>query len=61
MTGGKTYTCECCGQTFQSDWTDEDAAREFRATFPNADIAERAEVCEPCYIMLKAICPSGIP
>lgn len=55
----KTYTCDSCGKTFESGWSDEEAAAETQANFPGIDITDRDEagvVCEDCYehIMARA-------
>jgi hypothetical protein len=48
---GARYTCEACGETFSppDDWTDDDAAAEFSATFGAPLPSDAAVVCDPCY------------
>ena len=47
-----TFTCDNCGKTFDSDWSDEEAAAEAQENFPGIDISDRDEagvVCDDCY------------
>jgi hypothetical protein len=47
-----TYTCDSCRKTFESEWTDEEAAAEAEDLFPGMDITNRAEarvVCDDCF------------
>lgn len=54
-----TFTCDNCGKTFESDWSDEDAAAEAQENFPGIDVTDPDEaglVCDDCYqeIMARA-------
>ena len=54
-----TYTCASCGETFESGWSDEEAAAEAQENFPGIDVSDPAEagvVCDDCYehIMARA-------
>ena len=51
---GKTYTCAQCGETFKSEWSDEEAQAEARANFSPEELADTAVVCDDCYKMLMA-------
>jgi DNA-directed RNA polymerase subunit RPC12/RpoP len=54
---GNSYTCESCGKTFDSDWSDEDAAAEAQENFPGIDTSnpnEAAVVCDDCYQHIMA-------
>ena len=47
-----TFTCDSCGETFDSDWSHEEAAAEAQENFPGIDISDRDEagvVCDACY------------
>ena len=46
-----TYTCDACGGTFESGWTEEESQAEYSIEFPKEKAAgvERAVVCEECY------------
>lgn len=44
-----TYTCECCGETHESDWTDEDALAESAALFGPRSLEDCAIVCDDCF------------
>lgn len=43
------YTCDACGETFEKDWTDEEAQEEFECNFPTHTIRDQAIVCDDCY------------
>ena len=45
----KRFTCERCGETFESDWTDESANAEMLATFGELPKEDQAVVCDECY------------
>ena len=46
-----TYTCKCCGDTFDrsDDWSDEDAEEELHTNFPGFTVEDCAVVCDDCY------------
>ena len=44
-----TITCAQCGETFQSDWSDEEAQQERAINFPNLSDEDACIVCDPCY------------
>lgn len=47
---GGEYTCERCGRTFASDWSDEEATAEARENFSEAELAfPLAVICDDCY------------
>ncbi len=59
VNGARTFTCDNCGKTFDSDWSDEEAAAEAQENFPGLDITDPDEsgvVCDDCYqrIMSRA-------
>lgn len=45
----KTYTCAVCKNTFEEDWTEEEAIAELHETFGNFSTDECAVVCDDCY------------
>lgn len=54
---GKTYTCDNCSKTFDSDWSDDEAAAEAQENFPGIDVTNPAEaglVCDDCYQSIMA-------
>lgn len=55
-----SYTCDLCRKRFdfEEDWTETDAAAEFDRNFPGEKAAERAVVCDDCYLAMLA---SGSP
>ena len=55
----ETYTCAACRETFDKDWTDEEAEAEFKRDFPGIKDTERDLVCDECYnrIMSKSFGP----
>lgn len=48
-----TFTCACCGETFEKGWTDEEASAELKETFPGIERPHCELVCDPCF---EAIC-----
>ncbi len=47
-----TYTCACCGETFEKGRDDAEALAETKAIFGNLRPEEMAIVCEDCYKLL---------
>lgn len=45
----QTYTCEVCGKTCKSAWTEEEALVELEIKFPEARVEDCALVCDDCY------------
>lgn len=43
------YTCEECGETFEAEWSDEEAQAEARALFPGVPQEDMAVVCDDCW------------
>lgn len=47
------YTCEICNNTYKyvTDWTDEEAKKEYKENFPEESKAkeEKGIVCDSCY------------
>jgi DNA-directed RNA polymerase subunit RPC12/RpoP len=43
------YKCSDCGETFDTDWSDEEASLEFSQNFQGYDIRGAAIVCDDCY------------
>ena len=51
-----TFTCDNCGRTFETDWTDEEAKAEYEAAFGKPFDPETAVVvCDDCFKRLNAI------
>lgn len=50
------YTCENCKKTFDSGWTDEEAAQEFREMFGREPVLGDMDgvVCDDCYRKIVA-------
>ncbi len=44
----KEYTCEGCGQTFKSRWTDEQALSEKERMWGDVPIEECSILCHEC-------------
>ncbi len=44
------YTCAMCGETYQHDWTNDEAEAEYAERFPDAAAAgaDRAVICGDC-------------
>ena len=53
----RTYTCACCGNTYRSGRTEEEAEREYNERFSGYEPVEQAaSVCEHCYEeIMKAV------
>lgn len=51
MTGPRIITCDGCGKTFESAWTEADARAEAAKNFPKLDVDDvmTAVVCDDCY------------
>jgi len=44
------YKCDCCGEIFESEWTDEDAKAEAAENgFNDTPADEMCVVCDDCY------------
>lgn len=42
-----TYTCAMCGETFETDWSDEEACAEAESN--GIDPKQSGLVCDDCY------------
>jgi hypothetical protein len=42
-----TFTCAACGDTFNKEWSDEEAKAEAAKKFPND--SDMVVVCDDCY------------
>lgn len=49
MGGARTYTCAACGGTFESEWSEEEAVKEFSDHFGRRPAADDPRVCDVCY------------
>lgn len=49
---GETYVCEMCGEVYESDWTQEEAEKEFEDNFPYHLDEPKSVVCDDCYEIL---------
>lgn len=49
MNDDNTYTCECCGGTFEKTISDAEALKEAEAKFGPIDPADFGFVCDICY------------
>lgn len=49
---GTTYTCEECEETFEADWSDDEAQAEARELFPGVHQEDMAVVCEDCRLRI---------
>lgn len=58
MISGDTYTCGNCHGTFETDWTDEDAATEYAQEFPGEPISDGVVVCDDCYKTMTSVIPT---
>jgi len=56
----ETYTCECCGVTFEKGWSDEQMKIEFIENFPNTSDDDAAVVCDTCYKKIMDKSPKQI-
>lgn len=43
------YTCVVCGETYEKEISDEEAAENLKEEFPGFDPEDCAIVCDPCY------------
>lgn len=53
----REFTCERCGLTFKSGWTQEEAEAEMRENFGEIAESDRVVVCDPCYRLITAQFP----
>lgn len=53
----REYVCAGCGETFESDWTDEEAEAEMLELFGNVPLEDRETVCDDCFSVMVAIDP----
>jgi hypothetical protein len=46
-----TYTCDACGGTFESKWSEAEAQAEYSIEFAKEKAAgmDRAVICDDCY------------
>ena len=51
------YACECCGNSFESTWSDADARAEKERVFPDVPFSACAIVCDDCYQKIMAAVP----
>lgn len=54
----RKFKCECCGEEFETDWTDEMAQSEFENNFSEAErlACQKIIVCDDCYNKIMPIC-----
>lgn len=52
---GRVITCEGCGKTFESEWTEEEANREMIKNFGEVAEEDRAVVCHACYLQIMEV------
>lgn len=45
----REFTCEECGGTFETGWSDEEAREESNALFPGVSVDDMAEICDVCF------------
>jgi hypothetical protein len=45
----RRFTCSHCGGTFIQGWSEQEAVAEAKALFPESDVTDSNEVCDPCY------------
>jgi hypothetical protein len=52
----KVYTCDNCHQTFESTWTEEEAAAESQKNWGTTKVKDStmAQVCDDCYQQFMA-------
>jgi len=43
------YKCAMCGETYEEDWTEEEAIEELNNNFPGFDKVDCEVVCDDCY------------
>jgi hypothetical protein len=51
------FTCDACGGTFTSEWSDEDAQTEAALAFDPAELEGAAVVCDDCFQDMRAVMP----
>lgn len=49
MAEDNMYRCSSCGNEYESDWSDADAAAEFEQNFRHSDFSRAAVICDDCY------------
>ena len=56
---GRIFKCEVCEETFESDWTDQEAEAEYAEAFPESKLrnVERGLACTDCYEKMIASFP----
>ena len=46
----RDYTCAICGETFHSDWSEEEAQTELHEQFgEDASVEDCVKVCDDCW------------
>ena len=45
----RQYTCQGCGRSFVSEWTEEEKMQEMRDLWGNLPPEEQATVCDDCF------------
>jgi hypothetical protein len=51
------FICSGCGDTFVKTWSDEESMAEARLTFTSEELEEHVLICEPCWLVLRAVDP----
>lgn len=46
---GVKYTCSACGETHESEWTEEEALAESKLLWGDLQPDDRAVICDDCY------------
>lgn len=54
MSKSNTFCCAACGGVYEKAWTDQDAAEEFDAVFPDEEIENAEVVCDDCFRAMMA-------
>lgn len=50
MINKRQYECENCGETFESEWTEEEAIAEAKKNFGDDwDMSDKCSICDDCY------------
>ena len=52
--GTRLFTCDHCANTYECDWTDEEAREEARQNGWDPDTVATAIICNDCYNELMA-------
>jgi hypothetical protein len=52
------FRCAFCGRTYDKKWTDEEALTEAQAVFTDEELADVVDICEPCWLILRAAVPA---